>query len=243
MDPAGSIGATAEAEQLRSIADDMLNLLYARAPGLIAATSRDEWFRAKTQLTAGLGLLRYHKQSAQHLEQNARISLLSATRDALMAQNLLDIRGIEARRGPTMVFAHNVHLQQSRSNLRMPDLELNWFGAGAIVESLLGDQYTFIAGSLGRSEALQLEEPEPDTYEGVLQGRITTWGLTTPAAVGSARKRTDTAPEQGYFPLDDATVGVAEAILHINAGATHADSGYSAYLRKERSKFRPGSAR
>lgn len=238
LDPASSIGATAEAEKLRSIADDMLSLLYVRAPRLIAATSRAEWFRAKTQLTAGLGLLRYHKQSAQHLEQNARISLLSATRDALMAQNLLDIRGIEARRGPTMVFAHNVHLQRSRSNLRMPDLQLNWFGAGAIVESLLGEQYTFIAGSLGRSEAIRLGEPEPDTYEGVLQSRFTTWGLTMPAAVGSAGKRTDTAPAQGYFPLDDAIVDAADAILHINAGATHADTGYSAYLREERSRFR-----
>lgn len=111
MDPAMSIGATAEAERLRTIADDMLTSLYARAPRLIAATSRADWFEAKTHLTAGLGLLRYHKQSAQRLEQSARISRLAATRDALMAQNVLDIREIEARRGATLlfVFAQRTH--------------------------------------------------------------------------------------------------------------------------------------
>ncbi|WP_285491257.1 erythromycin esterase family protein [Amycolatopsis taiwanensis] len=243
MDPASSVGATAEAEKLRSIADDMLTSLYSRAPGLIATTSRAEWFRAKTHLTAGLGLLRYHKQCAQHVEpKNARISLLSATRDALMAQNLLDIRDIEARRGPTLVFAHNTHLQRrSPSNLRMWELDLTWFGAGAIVGSLLGEQYSFVAGSLGRSEAIRLEEPKPDTYEGVLQGRVTTdWGLTAVPTVASARTRTDATPEQGYFPLEEATLDAADAILHISVGATAADRGYSAYLQAERSKYAAG---
>ncbi|MFF7943517.1 hypothetical protein ACFZC5_27700 [Nocardia gamkensis] len=60
MDPAASPGATAEAERLRVIADDMLTMLYARAPELIGATSHAEWIAAEKHLTAGLGLLRYH---------------------------------------------------------------------------------------------------------------------------------------------------------------------------------------
>ncbi|MEV0702109.1 erythromycin esterase family protein [Saccharopolyspora sp. NPDC050389] len=219
-DPAMSVGATAEAERLRTIADDMLASLYARAPQLIAATSRAEWFRAKTNLTAGLGLLRYHKQSARRIEQAARISGLAATRDALMAQNLLDVRGIEARRGATLVCSHNLHLRRSLSDLRMADMDTNWFGAGAIVSSLLGEQYAFVAGSLGRSVALGLREPDPNTYEGILQSRITTWGLTPATTVTSAQTRTDVTPEQGYIPLDDATLGAADAILHISDGAT-----------------------
>lgn len=220
LDPAMSPGATPEAETLRSIADDMLTTLYARTPELIAATSRAEWFRTRTHLTAGLGLLRYHKQSAQRLEQSARVSRLAATRDALMAQNLLDIRDIEARRGPTLLFAHNAHLQRTPSNMRIADMDLTWFGAGDIAGSLLGDQYTFIAGSLGRSEPIGLQEPEPDTYEGRLQRHITTWGLTTPTMVTSARTRTDTTPEQGYFPLDQAILDGADAVLHISDGTT-----------------------
>ncbi len=214
MDPAVSVGATARAERLRSIADDMLTSLYARAPELIAATSRAEWFRARTHLTAGLGLLRYHRQSALDLEQSARWNRMCATRDAIMAKNLLDIRSTEDSRGGTLVFAHNVHLQRNPSHMRMGGMELDWFSAGAIVASLVGDRYTFVAGSLGRSDAIGLGEPEADTYEGALQQQIATWGLTT-AAVTAARTRTDTTPRQGYFPLDKATFDDADAVLHV----------------------------
>ncbi|MER6161807.1 erythromycin esterase family protein [Streptomyces sp. NPDC001868] len=150
LDPAMSIGATPEAETLRCLADDMLTEFHARAPELIAATSRAAWFRAKAHLTAGLGLLRYHRQLARPAEEDVRISRLLATRDALMAENLLDIRAIEADRGPTLVFAHTLHLQQGPSHMRMRDLDLDWHGAGAILASLVGERYAFVAaGDLG----------------------------------------------------------------------------------------------
>lgn len=148
LDPAASPGATPEAERLRAIADEMHIELYARAPELISATSLAEWRRAATYLTAGLALLRYHKQSSRPLEPSARISGLLAARGATMAQNLLDIRQIEARRGPTLVFAHNIHLQHTRSLMPMGDMNLEWYSAGAILGSLLGDRYTFLEGTL-----------------------------------------------------------------------------------------------
>jgi erythromycin esterase-like protein len=217
LNPAMSIGDTPEAAQLRVIADDLLTSLYARAPELIAATSRADWFRARTYVTAGLGLLRYHKQSAQRIEEGARISSLLTTRDVIMAQNLLDIRSIEDQRGPTLVFAHNSHLQRNRSSMRIAGMDLDWYSAGAIVSSLLGRRYTVIIGSLGRSDALGLGEPDPNTYEGFLQRGITTWGLTPAAAVPSARTRTDSKPEKSYFPLDQPMVDSADAILQLNA--------------------------
>ncbi len=219
LDPAKSPGATAEAERLRVIADDLLTSLHARAPELIAATSRADWFRARTHLAAGIGLLRYHKQSAQRVEESVRISRLLATRDALMAQNLLDIRSIEEQRGPTLVFAHNSHVQRNLSSMRIAGMDLDWFSAGAIVGSLVGRRYTVVVGSVGRSKALGLGDPEPNTYEGLLQRRVSTWGLTTAAAVTSARTRAEVRPEQGYFPLDQAIVDSADGILHVNADA------------------------
>ncbi|NDU75762.1 erythromycin esterase family protein [Actinomadura sp. DSM 109109] len=219
MDPAMSIGATAEAGRLRTVADDMLTALYERAPRLIAATSREDWSRAEIHLTAGLDLLRYHKRAAQRIEQGARISRLAATRDALMARNLLEIRRAEDRRGPTFVFAHNTHLQRNPSRMRMGELDLTWFGTGAIIASLLEERYVFVAGSLGRSETIKLGEPDADTYEGGMQGRVSTWGLTPAAAIPDARRRTDTVPEQGYFPLDQAVVDTSDAVLHISDGA------------------------
>lgn len=147
LDPAMSIGDTPEAAQLRVIADDLLIALYTRAPELIAATSRADWFRAHTHLTAGLGLLRYHKQSAQRIENSTRISNLLATRDAIMAQNLLDIRTIEDQRGSTLVLAQNAHLQRNLSTMNMAGMNLEWFSAGAILSSLIGPRYTVILGS------------------------------------------------------------------------------------------------
>ncbi|WP_277605822.1 erythromycin esterase family protein [Glycomyces sp. L485] len=166
MDPAESPGDTAEAERLRAIADDMLTELYARAPELIASTSRSAWWRTKTHLTSGLGLLRYHRQAAQRIDDSARWSRLSATRDALMAQNLLDIRDVEARRGPTLVFAHNVHLQRTLSRMSMAGMELTWHSAGAIMDSLLGERYVFIAAGSSR---LPVDQPTLEGADVVLE--------------------------------------------------------------------------
>ncbi|WP_354638612.1 erythromycin esterase family protein [Kitasatospora camelliae] len=219
LDPAASPGATAEAQRLRVVADDLLVLLHVRAAELIAATSHREWLRARTHLTAGLDLLRYHRQSARPLDQGARISGLSAVRDAFMVRNLLEIRELEARRGPTLVFGHNLHLHRTVSTMGMGDVELRWHGAGANLASLIGDQYAFVAGSLGRSETLGLRDPAPDSHEGELQRRTAgAWGLTPAAAVTGTRSRTDTARERGYIPLDRATLDGADAVLHITDG-------------------------
>ena len=219
LDPAESPGATAGAVRLRAIADDLLTEMYARAPELIAATSRTAWHRARIRLTAGLGLLRYHHRSAQRVDGNTRLSGMSGVRDALMAQNLLEIRDLEARRGPTLVFANNLHLQRNRSVWRMGEHEWIWWGAGAVVSALIGDRYVFVAGSLGRSDALGLAEPGPDTTEGHLQRGIATWGLRPASAVLAGAARTDGTPEQGYFPLDGPTLAGADAVLHISLAA------------------------
>lgn len=212
MDPTMSVGATPEADALRVIADDMLTELYTRAP---SATSRAEWFRAKTHLTAGLDLLRYHKQSAQlGVDETTRVTRMCATRDAIMAQNLLDIRVIET--GPTLVFAQNRHLQRNLSTMRMGPMDIEWHSAGAIVGSMLAERYTFVAGSLGRCLGIGLQDPEPDTYEGHLQSRIDGWRLTTEVPPGSMR--TDQTLMQGYFPLDQETLDGADVVLHISDG-------------------------
>jgi erythromycin esterase-like protein len=225
MDPASSPGATAEARMLRCIADDLLTMLYMCTPELIGATSREDWFRAQAHVTAGLGLLRYHRQSAEPAqEENARISRLMVTRDALIAQNLLDLRLIEAQRGPTLVFAQNGHLQRNLCHWDLGGRELSWNSAGAIVSPLLGERYVFAAGSLGRSDAIGLGEPGSGTFEALLQRHFPAWGLTPAAGIATAartatpRTRTDITPQQGYFPLTQAGLDSADLILHIGNG-------------------------
>ncbi|MFC5664519.1 erythromycin esterase family protein [Kitasatospora misakiensis] len=203
MDAAESPGATADADRLRAVADDLLGQLHARAPELIENSSREEWERARTHLTAGIGLLRYHRQAARPMPLPERLAGLLATRDAIMAQNLFDIRSVEARRGGTLVFAHNAHLQRNPAHWRMGETDVTWNGAGRIVAALVGgEEYFFVAGSLGPRQPAQ-DAPS--------------WSLTPP----TEPPRTTTAdpdPElpPGYFPLDAATVAGADALLYIN---------------------------
>ena len=204
-----SPGNTPEAHRLRAVADDLLTQLHARAPEL----SRAEWYLARTYLGAGIALLRYHRQSAERIDEATRISRMCGIRDVAMAQNLIEIREIEAGRGPTLVFSQNLHLQRNRSHMFFGGMDIEWFSAGALVSRHLGERYTFVAGSLGRSDAIGLGEPAPDTYEAALQQRVTGWGLVSGAE--PARVRTDPTPEQGYFPLDQAIVDTADAILHV----------------------------
>ncbi|GAA1515823.1 erythromycin esterase family protein [Kribbella lupini] len=148
LDSGTSIGATAEAVRLRAVADDLLTRLYIRAPELIAATSRAAWYRARVHANAALGLLRYHQQAAQQTDETTRVSGLLAVRDAIMAQNLLEIRTLEDLRGRTLVCAQNAHLQRNRSTLQMGGMTLTWHSAGAILDSLIGDRYAVVISTL-----------------------------------------------------------------------------------------------
>ena len=212
LDPARSVGATPAADTLRVIADDMLAELYTRAPDGGA-----DWFRARTHLTAGLDLLRYHKLSAQRIDETTRITRMCANRDVGMARNLLDIRAMET--APTLVFSQNLHLQRNLSRMTMGmdvEMTIEWHSAGAIVSALLGDRYLFVAGSLGRCAGIGLADPAPDTYEAHL--RTDTWALTPADTIPPAKTRTDPTRMQGYFPLDQPTVDGADLVLHITDG-------------------------
>lgn len=215
LDAACSVGASADAARLRSVGVELLASLNTRAAELISATSRAEWERARTYLNAGLGLLRYHKAAAQPGEQHERIRRLLAARDGLMALNLLDIREIEAGRGATVLYAHNSHLQKSPTSLHMRGRELSWIGAGAIVSALLGERYSFVAGSLGASAILGLEFPGPDTYEGRCQSRVQDWGVLAPGVADGGNTRTVPPSAWAYSPLGAGVLDGADAIAHI----------------------------
>lgn len=239
MDAARSPGATPEAERLRDVGEELLTRLYARAPELIARTSRAQWFRARTRLTAGLGLLRYHRAAARPGDDETRWNDMCATRDVLMADNLRDIRDIEAGRGPTLVFANNAHVKRDRSSMNLGPMTLEWHGAGAILAAVLGERYRVIVGSLGSSDAVGLAEPEPGTYEADLRARFDDWGLLPAAEIAAANVRTDPTPTQGYAPLDQAMLDRADAVMHLPR-SRELSEGYAAYLADQRRRFTGG---
>jgi hypothetical protein len=210
LDFARSPGRSEEAVRLREIGTGLLRQLHRRK------AVDDAWVRAETYLTAGLSLLRYHRECAEPNPLGVRLTRLCQMRDGVMARNLLEIRRIEAGRGPTFVFAHNAHLQRTNSSMEMAGERIEWLSAGALVAPVLGDQYTVMAGTLGRNDGFGLGEPDKDTLEGQLQGRFTTWGMTEEKPRG--RTRQDTTRVMGYFPLDQHLLDGVDALLHVRVG-------------------------
>ena len=143
MDPSQSVGQTLDAKQLRLLADDLVALLDAQTPQLIAASAPDDWDRALLYGRTATGLLRYHFWMADPSPR--RMAWLLGVRDSMMATNLLGL----AERGPTLVSAHNGHLQRDKSTMRMGGRPLEWWSAGAIVSARLGEGYAFLATALG----------------------------------------------------------------------------------------------
>jgi erythromycin esterase-like protein len=210
LDLTKSPGRSAEAVRLREIGTELLKQLHRRKK------VDEAWERAQAHLTAGLSLLQYHRECAEPNPLGVRLNRLCQIRDGVMARNLLEIRRIEAGRGPTFVHAHNAHLQRTSSSMEMAGERIEWFSAGALVAPILGDQYTVIAGTLGRNDSFGLGEPDKDTLEGQLQSRFTTWGLTKDKPQG--RTRADTADVFGYFPLDQHLLTGVDALLHVRVG-------------------------
>ncbi|MEU9112794.1 erythromycin esterase family protein [Streptomyces sp. NPDC048483] len=212
-DPAQSVGQSAEASQLRLLADDLGALLDERTPHLITATSRDDWDRARLYGRTATGLLRYHYWMAD--TSPARMTRLVGVRDQMMADNLLAV----AARGPGLVHAHNGHLQRNKSTMRMGGMLLEWWSAGAIVNSHLGEGYAFVATALGTIGHQGVDTPPPDTVEGLLyalpEDRCVIDAPRLATALGDTRPAPRVSPWFGYSPLDPAHLADSDGIVFV----------------------------
>jgi hypothetical protein len=228
-DATRSPGRSPEAAALRGLAEDLRTQLYADAPRLIKDTSTESWNRARVLATTAIGLLTHHAATAAPGTQPQRVDRLLATRDALMAQNLLDILALERDRGPVLVSAGNAHLQRHPSRWETHwdghDQPAQWNGAGSIVSPLLGDRYVYVAGSLGASGPVGLGQPEPGTYEERLGPET---GIFPPPTGSDPHERV--ADLVGYLPLDPGTIEACDAILHIGTAPGAADAARIAGL-------------
>lgn len=217
MDPSRSVGQTPDAQRLRLIADDLVALLDAQTPHLIAASSRDGWDRARLYGRTAIGLLRYHFRMAD--TSPSRLTWLVSLRDSMLAANLLAL----AERSPTLVTAHNGHLQLARCTMRMGGRLVEWWGAGAIVGAHLGEDYAFLATALGTIRHRGVDTPPPDTVEGHLYALPEDRYLFDPrrlaAALGTVTPRV--SAWYGYSPLDPAQLADIDGIVYVkDANAT-----------------------
>ncbi|MFD5618982.1 erythromycin esterase family protein [Streptomyces yangpuensis] len=212
-DPARSTGRSAAAGELRLLADDLVALLDAQTPHLIAATSREEWELARLHGRTATGLLRYHFWMAD--TSPGRMARLLGQRDLMMAENLLAL----AERGPTLVHAHNSHLQRARSSMRMGGLPLEWWSAGSIASARLGEEYAFFATALGTIRHRGVDAPQPGTLEGLLYALPDDLCVVDSPGLGAALAGTLAAPRAsawfGYFPFEPAHLAVTDGLVFI----------------------------
>ncbi|TMD83671.1 MAG: erythromycin esterase family protein [Chloroflexi bacterium] len=221
LDPSQSVGASEEASRLRVLVDDLLALLIAESPRLIASTSRDEWWRAHLHARTATGLLRYHAAMAD--ASDARLARLLGLRDVMMADNVTAVLTREGQRGPTLMFGHNLHLQTGRSKWHLGDLSLEWWSVGSIIGAQLGDQYAVLSSALGAAPHQGLNAPAPDTLEGILsalpESRYLFKSRSLTAALSRTAPnlvlRTDAAPNNGYFPLDPHQLKEADGVIFV----------------------------
>lgn len=207
-DPAASVGDSDRARSLRIVADDLVSALRRAAPDLRPADPAG-YDDAVAHARTGLGLLRYHAAMARSAPD--RIGMLLSLRAEMMADNLLAIVEQERHRGPTLVFAHNTHLQRSGSRLSFGAEEARWASAGALVARTLGERYLFVAADASPAS-------EPGTLQRALADATTRRALfpipqlraALPASTGTS------APiVRGHIPLTPADLAGADAVVFI----------------------------
>jgi erythromycin esterase-like protein len=212
-DPSRSMGQSAEARELRLLAEDLVALLDTQTPQLLSATSRDDWERARLYGRTATGLLRYHFWTAD--PSPSRMTRLVSLRDQMMAHNLLAL----AERSPALVHARNGHLQRSKSTMRTRDQQLEWWSAGAIVSARLGERYAFLATALGTIRHQGVDTPPPDTVEGRLyalpEDRCVIDAPRLATTLGDARLARRVSPYYGYSPLDPAHLAEIDGIVFV----------------------------
>ena len=207
-DPAKSIGNSDRALALRVIADDLASALRRAAPALRPADPAG-YDHARAQARTALGLLRYH--SAMATPAPDRIASLISLRAEMMAGNLLAIQAQEQGRGPTLVFAHNVHLLRLGSRMRVGAEEASWGSAGAQAGVALGERYLFVATDAN-------PHSEPGTLQHVLAAATTRRALFPARELHAAldpaiRKGEPIVP--GHLPLGPAELDGADAVVFL----------------------------
>jgi erythromycin esterase-like protein len=221
MDPSLSVGSSSDARELRLITDDLLTLLVSESPRLVSATSHDDWWQASLYGRTAAGLLRYHAAMAD--TSPGRVGRLLAVRDTVMADNLFAIVEDQAQRGPTFVFAHNGHLQKGQTHWQLEDQSLQWWCAGAILDTHLGDQYAFIASALGAAPHQGINAPQATTLEGLLSTLPENQYIIAAEPLAAAlvstgdklKQRTDTSSNHSYFALDPSHLDETDAVVFL----------------------------
>ncbi|MGH4025346.1 MAG: erythromycin esterase family protein [Pseudonocardiaceae bacterium] len=208
LDPAASIGDSDRARALRIVADDLASTLRRAAPGLRSADPTG-YAHAVAHARTAQGLLRYHAAMASRAPD--RIATMLSLRTEMMADNLLAIVAQEQRGGPSLVFAHNVHLQRVQPHTQGGEDDVSWCSAGALVGLTLGERYVFLATDAN-------PHSEPGTLQGVLAEATTRRALFPAQALRAALSPSIGTGEPivpGHLPLNPPELAGADAVIFV----------------------------
>ncbi|WP_282205111.1 erythromycin esterase family protein [Kitasatospora fiedleri] len=216
LDPTRSVGRTEDAVRLRLLADELNVLLAAHRPQF--DDDEDAYWQAELDARTATGLLRYHAATAG--DGPDRLNSLMRQRGLMIADNLEAILRREARRGPTLVFAHNRHLQREAAHIPLGDHRLRWWSAGSLLESRLGDGYAFLATTFGHRAPG--DHPAPDTLEGRLATLPAPRTVLDPTLLAAALRESGPVKprvpaDHTYFGLDPETLGLVDGVVFVRA--------------------------
>jgi erythromycin esterase len=223
FDPGKSIGLSPAANALRLEIEELISELNVRRPEFVATSGVDDFLEALHYASIARQLMTYHATVAR--ESDRRIVQLLGIRDAMMASNLAYIVARERGRGRVLAFAHNMHLQRGRARWQWGPGLMEWWPAGAHLDSILGPQYAVIGSGIGAaSESQGIAAPEADTIESILISEPgaacfipTQHGDRLPSTqFTSLPTRSGSAKNSSYFPLGPQSFTDFDWLLIVN---------------------------
>lgn len=212
MNAASAVGDEPRVHHLRAITDDLCWTLNGEVPRLRREVSRDDLDDALLAGRTAASLLAFHAAMAH--DTGDRWERAGSIRDTAMADNLAAL----ADRGPTLVFAHNHHLRTGTLVMAFGPMTLRFQPAGAHVAQRLGSDYHIIGSALGEATHHDIQEPSPDTIEGVLHhglppgNHLLSASELTTLQHGLAAR---VSPTFRYAPMDDTLIGEIDQLLFV----------------------------
>ncbi|OLR92254.1 erythromycin esterase family protein [Actinokineospora bangkokensis] len=202
-DPTASIGGSERVRSLHVAADDVVSALRRASPALRQADPTG-FDLAVAHARTARGLLRYHAAMARDTPD--RIGTLLSLRAEMMADNLLSIVEQEQQRGPTLVFAHNAHLNRALSRIPVGGQDVSWASAGALVALTLGSRYAVVVTDSNPNS-------EPGTLQGEMAAQTRTRSLFQGGALPSGAAGKPILP--GHIPLTPDDLAAADAVIFV----------------------------
>lgn len=217
LDASKSIGRSESAMKLRIETGNLIAHLQTRRPACVAVSGESAYRDAEHHVLHARSMLNYHATLADPSPN--RVSECLALRDLMMAENLAYIVDRERPRGKVLAFAHNGHVKRGRMSWQMGPTKIEWWAAGAHLQSMLGQAFAVVGTAIGESSDNGIASPEPGTLEAKLTataGPIRCVPLRRAPRVDLPMRAASTR-NGSYFPLGPESLAEFDALVALDS--------------------------